>query len=67
MDESTYSVIRFYEDSSIDRVTIATGLTLQEAQEHCSDAETSSSTATSEEAILHWEEHGSWFDGYREE
>ena len=48
----TYSIIRFYQDSSKDRETIDTGLTLEEAQEHCQDDDT----------------HGEgWFDGYESE
>jgi len=46
----TYSIIRFKFDG--DNETIQTGLTLEEAQEHCQDEST----------------HGEgWFDGYESE
>lgn len=45
---------------------IAHGLTLKEAQEHCSDPDTSSRTCTSEEGLKRTEERGPWFDCYYE-
>ena len=53
----TYRVIRMYADDRRTKV-MATGLTLTEAQAHCRDPETSSSTATNPA------EAGRWFDGY---
>jgi hypothetical protein len=64
---STYRIVRMYEDDMHDRETIATGLTLEEAQAHCSDPETSSSTCTEPENVARTERKGRWFDGYREE
>ena len=55
----SYKIIRMYFDKE-NQVT-QTGLTLEEAQEHCRDVETSSNTA-SEGCEL-----GTWFDGYEEE
>lgn len=50
MDE-TYKIIRFYQDDRPSEV-IETGLTLEEAQEHCQSDTT----------------HGpGWFDGYERE
>lgn len=46
--------------------TIATGLTLEQAQKHCSDKETSSRTATSSKAKARTRRYGHWFDGYSE-
>jgi len=46
---------------------VKTGLTLDEAQAHCSDPETSSSTATSVKALELTATHGPWFDGYDNE
>ena len=46
---------------------LQTGLTLEEAQRHCSDPETSSHTATSAEAKRRTEEHDPWFDAYYKE
>jgi hypothetical protein len=62
----TYKIVRHYRDSYGKRV-IARGLTLEEAQTHCSDPETSSSTATSAAARRRTRRLGPWFDGYSEE
>lgn len=64
--EPTYKIVRFFQNRA-PKDTIKTGLTLEEAQAHCQDPETSSSTATSEAAREYTEEHGPWFDGYDEE
>lgn len=49
-DDNTYKIMRFYFDGPSE--VIETGLTLEEAQEHCSREDT----------------HGDgWFDGYDEE
>ena len=45
-------------------MTIKEGLTLEEAQEHCNDSETSSRTCMDDK---HEQQYGPWFDGYREE
>ena len=65
---TTYKVTRYYFNGGPDgdRV-IRTGLTLDEAAEHCKDPETSSSTAISAEAELHTSLYGPWFDGMTEE
>ena len=42
--------------------TMETGLTLEEAQAHCNDPETSSSTCTNNRVLGGWD----WFDGYQE-
>lgn len=60
-----YKIIRFYRESYRKR-TIKTGLTLEEAQKHCSDPETSSSTATGKVARARTRKFGAWFDGYTE-
>ena len=49
-DERTFSIVRFH--FKRENEIIETGLTLQEAQLHCSDPDTSGD---------------GWFDGYREE
>lgn len=54
-----YKVVRFYSDNRVKR-TVRTGLTLEEAQEHCNDPESSSRTTTTDD------EPGTWFDGYTE-
>lgn len=54
-----YEIIRMFADDRETEV-IETGLTLEEAQEHCQDPETSSKTCEVNEI------GGQWFDGYRE-
>ena len=52
----SYKIIRFYKEDGFPgpaRETIKTGLTLEEAQEHCQRDDT--------------REAGVWFDGYDEE
>lgn len=52
--EATYSIIRHFAPSlEKENEVIDTGLTLEEAQEHCNDPDT--------------REDGEWFDGYTEE
>lgn len=63
----SYSIVRFYQRDNLDSVVLETGLTLDEAQAHCQDKETSSTTAKRPEAIEHTRTHGAWFDGYRSE
>lgn len=66
-EEKTYKIRRFHFRDSEPTVTLKRGLTLEEAQEHCSDPETSSSTCTRSDAVMYFEEHGPFFDGYDEE
>ena len=63
----SYDIRRMYFDSHMESDVIKTGLTLEEAQEHCKDPETSSSTCTDEENVLRTKAYGPWFDGYGEE
>lgn len=58
-DTRTYKIVRrrFAGENS----TIKTGLTLAEAQKHCSDPQSSSETAT------HPDEPGVWFDSFTQE
>lgn len=46
---------------------IKRGLTLEAAQHHCQQPETSSRTATSARAKRYTATHGPWFDGYDED
>lgn len=61
-----YKIVRMYQGNTPSR-TIERGLTLEEAQAHCKDPETSSSTATSPTARARTRKHGPWFDGYEAE
>ena len=61
-----YSVVRFYKDAGVRRRIIKRGLTLEQAQAHCADPETSSSTCTKCVGVTRTKRHGAWFDGYEE-
>ncbi len=63
----TYRIIRMYRDATARRRTIERGLTLAEARAHCSDPETSSSSATTPAATARTAKLGAWFDGYEAE
>ncbi len=63
----TYKTVRFFQNDNVPRMTIDTGLTLEEAQAHCNSLEASSTTATSREAVKRTATVGAWFDGYYEE
>lgn len=60
-----YKIVRMFQ-RDYPRRTIATGLTLEEAQRHCRDPETSSSTCTSAAGKARTRKYGPWFDGYEE-
>ncbi len=62
----TYKIVRLF-INTCDTETVATGLTLEEAEEHCQNPETSSKTATSPEGKARTENDGPWFDGFLEE
>ncbi len=53
-----YKIVRGYFNSKYPKRTIATGLTLEEAQEHCRDPETSSKTATKAANVRRTRERG---------
>jgi len=61
----SYKIVRSYFEGG--RRTIETGLTLEEAQAHCQDPETSSSTCTSYAGRNRTKRMGKWFDGYDKE
>ena len=61
--EHIYKITRFYQ-GSYRKTTIARGLTKIEAQAHCSDPETSSSTCTTAAGRARTRKYGAWFDGY---
>lgn len=61
-----YKVIRFYFNRPGYRRVIIDRCTLEEAQRHCSDPESSSRTATRSAARARTKRNGPWFDGYEE-
>ena len=63
----TYKITRNFFDLAKERKVIREGLTLEEAQEHCNDLESSSTTCTTEPGITRTQMHGPWFDSYTEE
>jgi hypothetical protein len=61
-----YKIVRMYfKNANLNR-TIKTGLTLEQAQAHCKDPQTSSSTCTSAKGRARTQKYGPWFDGYEE-
>jgi hypothetical protein len=61
----TYRIVRLYFKGG--KRTINTGMTLDQAQAHCQDPETSSRTAIKSVGRERTRAHGPWFDGYEEE
>lgn len=61
----SYRIVRLYLKGSSRRV-IRRGLTLEEAQAHCRNPETSSRTATGSAARRITRRHGDRFDAYEE-
>lgn len=65
---TTYKIVRWYAKTPTAKPrAIKTGLTLEEAQAHCNDPETSYKTCTSAAAKRRTRERGPWFDGYTKE
>jgi hypothetical protein len=60
----SYDIVRMYQKGG-NRI-IKKGLTLKEAQEHCRDPESSSSTCTNQVGKLRTKRQGPWFDGYQD-
>jgi hypothetical protein len=61
----TYMIVRFVAGKGAR--TVKRGLSLEEAQAHCKDPETSSTTCTNAIGKQRTKKHGAWFDGYTEE
>jgi hypothetical protein len=61
---TTYKIVRNYLHHPSRTLPTLRGLTLEEAQTHCKDPETSSRTATSAAARRRTRLYGPWFDGY---
>ena len=73
MNERLYKIVRFRQSGTSTTRNMPKNLTLKQAQEHCSDPETSSKTAKrgcngNDARIARWSEKGKhWFDGYTEQ
>jgi hypothetical protein len=63
----TYKIVRMYQKRGEPPRVIRRGLTLEEAQAHCRDPETSSRTCTTHAGRARTERFGAWFDGYEQE
>lgn len=63
----TYKIVRGYFDTQYPKEIVKKGLTLEEAQKHCRDPETSSRTCTKAVNKRRTKERGPWFDGYTKE
>lgn len=66
---TTYKIVRNYFDRerAPSRRVVKTGLTLEQAQQHCNDPETSYSTCTKTRNKARTKMYGPWFDGFMEE
>ena len=62
----SYSIVRMYRDKTHLNHIVRNVRTLEEAQEHCRDPETSSSTCTTPVGLELLKLRGPWFDGYQE-
>lgn len=64
-----YKIVRMFFNNGgrVKRRTIKRGLSLDQAQAHCQDPETSSRTCSSAVGKRRTKLHGPWFDGYEKE
>lgn len=63
----TYKIVRMYLRGGARTVRGKRGLTLEQAQAHCRDPETSSRTCTTNENRRRTRRLGPWIDGYERE
>lgn len=62
-DQGRYKIVRVYGNSPR-KTTLKRNLSLEEAQAHCSDPETSWRTCTTSEGRRRTRNYGTWFDCY---
>lgn len=68
MSEQRYKIVRHFADARWDKKNMFYDLTLEEAQEYCKRADTSSATAPQTPGQIKYnEQYGAWFDGYTEQ
>jgi hypothetical protein len=60
-----YKIVRYYAKGG--KRVIERGVTLEQAQAHCSDPQTNSKTCTSAVGRRRTQHMGEWFDGYQKE
>lgn len=65
-DGKTYRTVRHYFNPRASR-TLRRGLTLEQAQAHCQDPESSSETCVMPQNLARTKKVGPWFDGYTAE
>jgi hypothetical protein len=63
----SYKIVRMYYYEGVPSLVIKRGVTLEQAQEHCRNPESSSSTCKSAEGKLLTKRSGPWFDSYTKE
>lgn len=65
-DGKRYRIVRMFRDHTPNKRQVRgmSGLTLAQAQKHCQDPETSSSTCRTAAALKRTQQYGAWFDGY---
>ena len=66
-----YKIVRFFQNSTkyglfTDGQPLFDVATLEQAQAHCKNPDTSSATSTSPEGLARTDIYGPWFDGYTE-
>lgn len=60
-----YNIVRFYQSAGIRSRVIEYGVTLERAQAHANDDNSSSYTTTTKVGKDRTRKIGHWFDGYR--
>jgi antitoxin component of RelBE/YafQ-DinJ toxin-antitoxin module len=65
-EQPRYRIVRMFARRKAQTRGLPSDLTLAQAQAHCRDLNTSSSTAWKTSAIQRTRRYGAWFDGYEE-
>lgn len=60
-----YKIVRYFQSGR--KRVIESGVSLEDAQAHCKDPESSSTTCKSSYKKAYTRAHGPWFDGYTED